>query len=814
MMNRSRIFATGVFFSLLLVSFAAAPALDLPETANLRLWLKADAGVTADGSSRVSQWNDQLTGGNTVAQNASQTTPGSQPLFVPGALGGKPVLRFDGPDNLLGPSGVLILNSGGTAPRTVFVVGNSTAAGNHEMFDLHRTFQSGVTSLFRITPELGMRQGNGNRLWANDTVGATHAVVAVQTPGPPNNNTVNTTGYKNSAIALTPTATGNPTGAMNTGSDGYTMGAAGFAGDIAEILVYESALSVNQIDAVGTYLAAKYDVVGAFTEEVYWDNGSTDTTGAVDPPYPGDNLWSTASNWRVNNTDPMNQFPNDTLPGPRDRVNISLHNTPSEPAANTVPANVEAGDDLLVNSVRVGGNFGLGVGGDGILNINGGTLTIADNGGTGAGGRLEIAGTGDRSGVVHVNGGTLNVGLDVVIGANRGSGTSTLTVDGGTLNVGGSSITVDMFNVGHNAGANATFTLASGQTLSTVRERVMVGEAGTGEFIQEASSTVNVGTGSAQNLVVGGNAGTGDGTYTMQGGQVNVSQDLNIGNITTGLFEQQDGEVNITRDIQLAAGTAGSGDGTYLLEGGTLDVGRHIRVGKTLNGVGLFTQSGGSATLGDDLLITEDASATGTYQLQDGTLDLQGNNVVFGPGTAAFELAGGTLKDVNNFGAALNQQGGLLAAGGSPDLMTIGGDYTLGAAGILEVEMNGDDQGDLTTPDGVGYDWYDVDFTGGVAGLVGTIRVDLQDGFSPLWGQTFDVLSADTITPAAEDMTFEFLVDGAPFGRRMFGASIEGAAGSGQVLRLSYLVPEPAMLLVWSLLTAGGLALGRRRRRW
>src|SRR5206468_4294866 len=58
----------------------------------LALWLKADAGVTADASGLVSRWADQSGNGN----NAVQADPGSQPVRVDAAVNGKPVLQFDG----------------------------------------------------------------------------------------------------------------------------------------------------------------------------------------------------------------------------------------------------------------------------------------------------------------------------------------------------------------------------------------------------------------------------------------------------------------------------------------------------------------------------------------------------------------------------------------------------------------------------------------------------------------------------------------------------------------------------------------------
>ena len=61
----------------------------------LRLWLRADAGVSKDSADKVSGWADQSSSGNP----ASQASAAKQPLWISSALNGQPVLRFD-PDAL------------------------------------------------------------------------------------------------------------------------------------------------------------------------------------------------------------------------------------------------------------------------------------------------------------------------------------------------------------------------------------------------------------------------------------------------------------------------------------------------------------------------------------------------------------------------------------------------------------------------------------------------------------------------------------------------------------------------------------------
>ncbi|MDR2675382.1 MAG: LamG domain-containing protein [Opitutaceae bacterium] len=74
-----------------LMQASAAPA--APPTNGLRLWLKADAGVVTDGAGKISQWQDQSGRNN----HASQGTAGARPQVAPSVTaGGLPAVRFDG----------------------------------------------------------------------------------------------------------------------------------------------------------------------------------------------------------------------------------------------------------------------------------------------------------------------------------------------------------------------------------------------------------------------------------------------------------------------------------------------------------------------------------------------------------------------------------------------------------------------------------------------------------------------------------------------------------------------------------------------
>ncbi|HTQ40162.1 MAG TPA: LamG-like jellyroll fold domain-containing protein [Pirellulales bacterium] len=67
----------------------------------LALWLAADADVQTDANHRVVTWPDILYGDNRSAEDATQIDESARPTFVPNALNGHPAVRFDGKSNYI-----------------------------------------------------------------------------------------------------------------------------------------------------------------------------------------------------------------------------------------------------------------------------------------------------------------------------------------------------------------------------------------------------------------------------------------------------------------------------------------------------------------------------------------------------------------------------------------------------------------------------------------------------------------------------------------------------------------------------------------
>ena len=159
----------------------------------------------------------------------------------------------------------------------------------------------------------------------------------------------------------------------------------------------------------------------------------------------------------------------------------------------------------------------------------------------------------------------------------------------------------------------------------------------------------------------------------------------------------------------------------------------------------------------------------------------------------------GDLEIYTSFDDTLvfSQLGGVLAPGASSGTSRIVSHYEQGVGAIYEVEIAG-----LLGPgDPDGNDFVDVAQT---ASLDGILEVVLLGGFNPLQGETFEVLTALDIMIGSNfelnDPTGYWLWDVIP-GR------------NGEVLVLTAIVPEPATLVIWSLLAGLGIGLGWRRRK-
>ncbi len=232
------------------MTISTAYAVTLPVVdGSLKLWLDAGAIAGASDGDPIGQWSD-LSGN---AHHASQTDPARQPVYVADAAGGRPALFFDGADDGM----VTGLDLGtNVTPYTVFAVFNT---------------RSSVGALRRAV------QGSQNWLvgpYVNELRHYTPSGGWAANPGPPASagqfflteahNTGAATTFLVDATDVTtnPASIGSPGVVHLAGSGNYPNEV--LDGDIAEVIVYDRALSGTEQRAVSAYLKQKYGLVNVF----------------------------------------------------------------------------------------------------------------------------------------------------------------------------------------------------------------------------------------------------------------------------------------------------------------------------------------------------------------------------------------------------------------------------------------------------------------------------------------------------------------------------------------------------------------------
>ncbi|MFN8285123.1 MAG: PKD domain-containing protein [Chitinophagales bacterium] len=219
---------------------------------NLTLWLAADT-ATQLGSVGVSQWGDISGNG----YHAQQITSASQPLLIPDValLNHKPVLRFDGSnDSLYGiyPNGV------GSSSLSVFMIvkGNSVISAQGIFLKLNtdnsgfQLKESGSTPQYLQIKNNGSVQNTQGLLPAGYPYTIVEAIKELNVKVLPYMN-----GQQVSAQPLTLVSSPFPAGSN------YSLGSkfnSPFNGDMAEVLIYKTALDTTNRRLVENYLYNKY----------------------------------------------------------------------------------------------------------------------------------------------------------------------------------------------------------------------------------------------------------------------------------------------------------------------------------------------------------------------------------------------------------------------------------------------------------------------------------------------------------------------------------------------------------------------------
>lgn len=224
-----------------------------------------------------------------------------------------------------------------------------------------------------------------------------------------------------------------------------------------------------------------------------------------------------------------------------------------------------------------------------------------------------------------------------------------------------------------------------------------------------------------------------------------------------------------------------------------------VRVANSENSTGTITVAGGQLLSSGIFIVGGATAMTANLNFSGGTI--QTTSLQKGAGsTANFHWTGGTLiTPETNLPTIDNIGTGRLAVGGIDTVGTFvlrsgaTTTYTQGADASLTLDLVS-----ATTFDTIA-------LGAGTAlhlDLDGTVELNLLAGFTPIAGQTYDVITATTITDSG------FVLGGN--GASWFTSEII-RAGSTDILRLTA-VPEPSTLALGLLATAGLITLKLRRK--
>ena len=241
-----------------------------PPRKDLALWLRADSGVLGASGQPVTNgaaattWRDQS--GN--KREAVQVDANKQPVYIAQGPGGLPSLRFDGNNDLLTNDKDNLVESG--KERTIFVVGRAAKEGHGGCAFCFRRSTAGGGTVFAV--QHGVFAGvyyvysdgvnsPGNTslpLERRKTIDEPFVSAFVSRGG----------GQKLELAVKGETQPLSQPGAVgpDAGAAGFTVGSRedippggqNWQGDLSEILVYDRALSPEELTAAGSYLATKY----------------------------------------------------------------------------------------------------------------------------------------------------------------------------------------------------------------------------------------------------------------------------------------------------------------------------------------------------------------------------------------------------------------------------------------------------------------------------------------------------------------------------------------------------------------------------
>ena len=237
--------------------------------AGLSFWLDATTGlfdatsggsaVTTDGSA-VARWEDQS--GN--SRHITQATLASRPILKTAIQNGKNIIRFDGTNDILRRSGAFVHDQGAA---TIFVVVSANSGGGDRLVvegrttttnPLYMPIISASATLFQVLYRINSGTIPLNNVSFGTAFNGTgfKLVCALDSgtnfAGFINKVTTNNQDYSRGTVTLDTFAIG---GWATTIERDF------FPGDVAEVVIYNTALGTTDRQSVEDYLYSKWGIV-------------------------------------------------------------------------------------------------------------------------------------------------------------------------------------------------------------------------------------------------------------------------------------------------------------------------------------------------------------------------------------------------------------------------------------------------------------------------------------------------------------------------------------------------------------------------
>jgi len=230
------------------------------DISGLKLWLDASAITGVSDGGTITTWPDMSGNG----YDATQATASAKPVFKTNILNGKPVVRANGSKSMFLSSGLDMLRK---APGvTIFAVAKLDAVGADSQYIFYAARGGGDAPRAALCYHNSVFALRYRRLDSDST--STLSGAAADTDWHIHGALLDfSTGFSGIYIDAAESNTGSPSTGLF--SDTSSSAIAIFSddhsnyrwnGDIAEIIVYNTALSADDIQKINKYLSQKYGI--------------------------------------------------------------------------------------------------------------------------------------------------------------------------------------------------------------------------------------------------------------------------------------------------------------------------------------------------------------------------------------------------------------------------------------------------------------------------------------------------------------------------------------------------------------------------